>query len=166
MASVNFGSFGQVNPISSRSDDGNEYGAVRQPARSRFAWFVFICVILASRFKSPWAPAALYCCFILVLPSKTYILPMVESEKFPTAGLIMFSVVQRFHLTPPPASKTSVLRKTCGKHVRVCLLLDIVKLHPWQHISTMRLVLKFMDVPQEKRPNISIRALIRRRTYW
>lgn len=77
----------------------------------------------------------------------------------------MFPVVQRFHLTPPPARKTSVLRKTCGKHVRVCLLLDIVKLPPWQHISTMRLVLKFMDVHKQKRPNISIRALIRRRTY-
>lgn len=74
---------------------------------------------------------------------------MVESQKFPTAGLIMFSVVQRFHLTPPPARKTSGLRKTCGKHVRVCLLLDIVKLPPWQHMSALRLVLKFMDVPKQ-----------------
>lgn len=113
--------------------------------------YVFASVILKSRLKSQGMPIALYCCFVFSIPSKDTFLLLRNVRNFPQLVWLCFPLFKSSTSHLVFARKTSVLRKTCGKHVRVCLLLNIVKLPPWQLVTTMWLVLKFIYAPKQNR---------------
>lgn len=144
-ANVNFGSCTEVILISNHS---NWCHVVRQSSSTRF---VFSSVILISRLKSQSVPIAFYCYFIFSIASKDTFFQLWNVRNFPQLVWLCFPLFNSSTSHLAVARKTSVLRKTCGKHVRVCLLLNIVKLPPWQCVTTMWLVLKFMHVPKQNR---------------
>lgn len=143
--SVNFGPCTQAILISSHP---NLCHVVRQSCLNGFD---FASVILISRLKSQRVPIALYYCFIFSNSSKDTFFQLWNVRNFPQLVWLCFPLFNSSTSHLVFARKTSVLRKICGKHVRVCLLLNIVKLPPWQRVTTMWLVLKFMCVPKQNR---------------
>lgn len=122
-ASVNFGSCTEVILISSHS---NWCHVVRQQLDQ-------ICFQLCNSYiKIEVSKCANSSLLLLHFQHRIqrYIFPIVECQKFPTASLIMFSVVQQLHLTPCLCQKNFCVEKDLWKTCQSMFTFEHCKITP------------------------------------